>query len=372
MDQPLFPDTASPVITTAAVVATPYAPVVEEELLFLPGGRTLAYTHSGPPDSRLIFIWYHGLFSVGDASSPPPPIQKRGAHHIAPTLPGWGNTSPLAPGASFASTVVADTLALLQHLRPLAGPGTTDGLAAPTPALRIYVAGGSFGTVPAQIVFGAPYTAFPYGRYVAGMLLMAPFSPFREHTGYACGLEWREWVSVGPPTRVVPGRGVERLMKLAIRGKVRDVARAEGFLRQEYFKHMDDGERARYAAWRTRRNIEEGVFERRMAEGMVRSVSKSWEGFLGAASAIRSDWGFRIAELDEEHARKPVVIAVGESDKSLVGLARYLGEHYKNAWMRKYEGGHLASAWSMDDLLEDMFVAGQSVTSTELYPVSDI
>ncbi len=86
----------------------------------------------------------------------------------------------------------------------------------------------------------------------------------------------------------------------------------------------------------------------------------------GAAEAIHSDWGFKIAELDEEHARKPVVIAVGESDTSLVGLARYLGEQYKNVWMRKYEGGHLASAWSMDNLLEDMFAAGQSVGSTEL------
>lgn len=275
----------------------------------------------------------------------------------------------LAPGASFAATVVADTLAILQHLRPL--PETTDGLTDLAPALRIYVAGGPFGTVPTQIVFGAPYTTFPYGRHTAGMLLMAPFSPFREHTGYARGLEWREWASVGPPTRVVPGRGVERLMQLAIRGRVRDVARAEGFLRQEYFKGMHDDERARYAAWRTRRNVVEGEFERRMAEGMMRSVSKSWEGVLGASSAIHSDWGFRIAELDEEHAPKPVVIAVGESDKSLVGLARYLGEHYQRVWMRKYEGGHLASAWSMDDLLEDMFAAGQSVDSTELSSTSE-
>lgn len=50
------------------------------------------------------------------------------------------------------------------------------------------------------------------------------------------------------------------------------------------------------------------------------------EGFLGTADAIRSDWGFRIAEPDEEHVRKPVVIAVGQSDQSLVGLARYLGK----------------------------------------------
>lgn len=61
-----------------------------------------------------------------------------------------------------------------------------------------------------------------------------------------------------------------------------------------------------------------------------------------------------------------MVIVVGQSGKSLGGRARYLGEHYQHVLMSKYEGGHLASARSMDDLLEHMFAAGQSVGSTGL------
>ncbi|KAI0661594.1 Alpha/Beta hydrolase protein [Cubamyces menziesii] len=319
-----------------------------EEVLKLPDGRTLAYSHSGPSDSKLVLIWFHGLFSVGDAANPPKPIRERNALFIAPTLPGWGNTSPTLPGKTFAETVVSDTLALLEHLRPQPS----------NDSLRIYVAGGSFGTVPTQIVFGAPYDRFPYGRHIVGMLLMAPFSPFREDVNYRKGLCWRDWISVGPLTRIVPGRMVQRLMKSALAGKVRDVASAEAFLQKEFFADMDEEEKARYAAWRERTGSAEGEFPRRMAEGMVKSVSVSWEGFLGVADAIHSDWGFKIKEFDEEHARKPVVLALGRGDTSLRGMAKFLQESYKNVRVEEYEGGHLASAWSMDEVLEEMFTAG--------------
>ncbi|KAI0635774.1 Alpha/Beta hydrolase protein [Trametes polyzona] len=337
-------ETAAPLYPTEA----------KEELLALPDGRTLAYEYSGPLDSDLVFIWYHGLFSVGDASNPPPPLQQRRALYVAPTLPGWGNTSPLRAGASYAETVVADTLALLRHLLPAYDPDADAAPAQPEPNLRIYIAGGSFGTVPAQMVFGAPYDRFPYGRYVRGMLLLGAFSPFREHVGYARGLNTRDWLGVGPLTQLLPGRILQRVVSMAIQGKVRDVESAEAFVRGQYFENMDEAEKERYAKWRARRGVEEGVFERRMARGMVRSVATSWEGFLGTADAIHSDWGFRISELDEEHGRKRVVLGLGKSDTSLVGLTQYLCAQYRNAQLREYEGGHLSAAWSMDDLLEDV------------------
>ncbi|KAI0366124.1 hypothetical protein BV20DRAFT_1002877 [Pilatotrama ljubarskyi] len=320
----------------------------KESSLSLPDGRTLAYSHSGPCDSDIFFIWFPGLFSVGDTSNPAPPIQQRHAQNLSPTLPGWGNTSPPLPGKTFAETVVSDTHALLRHLRPRYNPAT----------LRIYVAGGSFGTVPTQMVFGAPYDAFPYGRQIAGMMLMAPFSPFREQAEYREGLSWRDWVSVGPLTQVVPGRGVQRLVKVLLQGKTRDVPSAEAFLRKEFFGPMNEKERERYAVWRARRGVEEGYFERWMAAGMVKSVSKTWEGFLATADAMHSEWGFRIRELDEEHASKPVVLALGKEDRSLLGMGRWLSESYRNVTVRELEGGHLAGAWSVDDVLEDLFVAG--------------
>ncbi|KAI0360012.1 alpha/beta-hydrolase [Trametes cingulata] len=348
MDSSIAPDAPSEPAEPTAAPGFSNNAYANEEYLSLPDGRTLAYSHTGPPDSDILFIWFHGLFSVGDASNPAPPTQKRNAHNISPTLPGWGNTSPPLPGKTFAETVVSDTHALLRHLRPTYDPAT----------LRIYIAGGSFGTVPTQIVFGAPYDVFPYGRQIAGMLLMAPFSPFREHTEYRKGLSWRDWVSVGPLTQLVPRRGVQRLMKMLLKGKTSEVQSAEAFLKEEFFDTMNEQERERYAAWRARRGAKEGDFERWMAEGMVRSVSKTWEGFLGVADAIHSDWGFRVRELDEEHASKPVVLVLGKEDRSLLGMGRWLSESYKNVTVRELEGGHLAGAWSTDDVIEDLFVAG--------------
>lgn len=320
---------------------------VSQEYLDLPDGRTLAYSHSGPADSDLVVLWCHGLFSVGDASKPSKALRERAVRYIAPTLPGWGDTSPLPAGATFPHTVVSDTRALFHHLYPSYDSTTSK--------LRIYVAGGSFGTCPAQILFGAPYDKFPHGRQIAALLLVAPLSPFHEDRGYNRSLSWRDWVGVGPPTRVIPHNLVPRTLKLALQGKVRDAESAERLLRGLYFDGMSEDERGRFAAWRERNGEGEGEFERRMARGMVKSVSASWEGFIGTADALHADWGFRIDELDEDHARKKVVVAVGKGDTSMFKMSKYLVDHYRNTKLVEFEGGHLAAAWSMDDIWEETF-----------------
>ena len=326
----------------------------EEETLALPHGRSLAYSHSGPRDSQLVVLWYHGLFSVGDASKPPPPVRARNAHFIAPTLPGWGNTSPLAPGTTYPETVVADTRALLEHLYPAHDSATSP--------MRIYVSGGSFGTCPAQIILGAPYDKFPFGKHVAAVVLLAPFSPPREDPDFNKALTMQDWLSVGTPSRVVPFRLIMRGAKAAVAPKLRDVASAETLLRGTFFDRMTEQEREEYAGWRERHGLQPGEFERRMAEGMVQSVSKSWEGFLGTSDALHADWGFRIKDLDEDHQRKLVVVAVGRGDTSMFNMSRYLIRSYKRTKVVECEGGHLSSAWKMDEVWEDTFaeIEGQS------------
>ncbi|KAI0833307.1 hypothetical protein BC628DRAFT_1414127 [Trametes gibbosa] len=93
----------------------------KEHLLALPGAGTLAYSHSGAPDSAvIIFIWFHSLFSrVADASHTPPPPQGTARPAHAPRLGQHPRGSP------FAETVAADTLALLQHRRPSGSPATS-------------------------------------------------------------------------------------------------------------------------------------------------------------------------------------------------------------------------------------------------------
>ncbi len=323
----------------------------QEDTLALPDGRTVSYSHVGPHDSQIVVLWLHGLFSVGDASHPSQPIRARNARYIAPTLPGWGDTSPLAPGTTFPETVVADTRAVLEHLYPAHDPATS--------TMRIYVAGGSFGTCPAQVISGAPYDKFPFGRQIVAVMLLAPMSPPREDPDYNKSLKWQDWFSVGAPSRVVPFNLVLRAAKMAIQGKVKDAAAAERLLRGMYFDNMDAEEKARFAEWRERGGAAEGEFERRMSEGMVRSVSRTWDGFLGTADALHSDWGFRIGELDEDHERKLVVVAVGRGDTSMFNMSRFLIQSYKRTKLVEYEGGHLSAAWSMDKIWEDTFAEAE-------------
>ena len=236
----------------------------QEDTLSLPGGRTVSYSYVGPQDSETVVLWYHGLFSVGDASNPSQPIRERNARYIAPTLPGWGDTSPLAPGTTFPETVVADTRAIFEHLYPGHDPATC--------SMRIYVSGGSFGTCPAQVIFGAPYDKFPFGKHIVSVMLLAPLSPPLEDPGYNKSLKWQDWLSVGAPSRIVPFNLILRSAKMAIQGKVKDVAAAERFLRGLYFDNMDETEKARFAEWRERQGDAEGDFERRRHVSDVRMI----------------------------------------------------------------------------------------------------
>ena len=349
---PSNPVTEHPTAAGAANAAQDPVWTAQEDTLALLDGRTVSYSHVGPHDSEIVVLWCHGLFSVGDASNPSGPFRERNARFIAPTLPGWGDTSSLAPGTTFPETVVADARAILEHLYPTHDPATS--------SMRIYVAGGSFGTCPAQIIFGAPYDKFPFGQHIVAVMLLAPMSPPREDAGYNKALKWQDWLSVGAPSRVVPFNLILRSAKLAVQGKLKDAIVAEKFLRGMYFDNMDEQEQERYKGWRERRGAQEGEFESRMAKGMVKSVSRTWDGFLGTADALHSDWGFRIGELDEDHQRKLVVIAVGKGDTSMFNMSRFLIRAYKRTKVVEYEGGHLSAAWSMDQIWEDTFKEAES------------
>ncbi|KAF9452073.1 hypothetical protein P691DRAFT_785428, partial [Macrolepiota fuliginosa MF-IS2] len=178
----------------------------EEKLLNLPGGRALAYEHSGNPNSKTIVLFFHGVFDVGSAARPSPTLLKHDVHYIAPTLPGWGNSSTRAyPNKTpFYLAIAQDTTALLEHLHP----GCSS---APEGEYKLYVSGGSYGTVAAQMIFNASPEVFPPGRHITACLLLAPFSPFRYQKDYVKGMTWRNYISVGPPSQCIPWRLTQRL-----------------------------------------------------------------------------------------------------------------------------------------------------------------
>ena len=248
----------------------------EEHILDLGAGRQLAYAHNGPAASRVVILFFSGLFSVGTAPDVPEPCRDLGAHWISPTLPGMGNSSSRAPGEVYHVALARDMTALLSHLYPT---GDFDTL---------YVAGGSYGTVQAQMLYGAPYDIFPAGRKIAGCVLLAGFSPFKYHKDYAKTLNWQNWVSVGPPSQL-PFRLLQRLVSIVMASKLKTVDGAKAFLHQMLFSKMDDDERGMLAECLRKRDKTEDGFVEELAHINVRSC-RNWDGFMEVSDVLHSDW----------------------------------------------------------------------------------
>ena len=172
-----------------------------EKLLALPDGRTLAYEHTGPPTGPSVIIFFSGTLSVGSASPARHHPALASAHYIAPTLPGYGNTSPPSKGVTYAATIAGDMRALLNDLYPDQGP------------VNLYIAGGSFGTVAAQMLYGAPFDTFPQGRNIRKMLLLSGIPPIEPDFNYARWMTWQNYIAAGPPARYIPFRIIPRLIK---------------------------------------------------------------------------------------------------------------------------------------------------------------
>ena len=317
----------------------------EEKLLALPGGRTLAYAEAGSVSSVTVVIFFHGAFGVGDVNRLSPVLLQKDVHYIAPTLPGWGNSSPARRGVTYAASLVADISTLIDHLHP----NIAD--------VKLYIAGVSFGTVAAQMVYGASYEVFPTGRNIVSLLLINPFSPFNSHRGYSKCMSWGVYLAFGYPARLIPFHLIPRLMKLTLKNKVSTPEAAESFLQITTFGKMDDAELSTLEQWRVSQGLEKGQVEREMAQNFVLSVAKSWDGFLGMAGVLHSDWGgFTPSGLDDEHSRRPVLIVSGKGDyMTPEGWALYLAENYKNAQMKSFEGGHLAALFHLDEIWEEFF-----------------
>ncbi|KAG6809718.1 hypothetical protein H0H92_015025 [Tricholoma furcatifolium] len=321
-----------------------------EKLIDLPNGRTLAYEDGGNPSSSTVVIFFTGLLSVGTVSRISPALD--GVHYIAPTCPGYGNTSPPSPNTPYYTTIAQDTTALLTHLHP------------DTSSLKLYISGGSFGTIPTQMLYGAPFDVFPYGRFIKGMLLLGAFVPFvkDDETGfdYTRCMTWRDYTSVGPLARYIPFNMLQHLAKLAISKFVATQESAEAFLKGFMFDKMGEEEKKLYEAWRERTGYEEGQLVREMAANNRRSVEKSWEGFLSTPRVLHSDWGWgvKLGHLDEAHTvgRKVLIVGATEDDATPAPWGEYLASRYINARFKLVTGGHISGLFRIDEVWEEFMV----------------
>lgn len=313
----------------------------EEHILLLPDDRKLAYAHNGPSDSRTVVLFFTGLMSVGTAGDVPEPCRKLGVHWISPTLPGMGNSTIRESGIRYHVALARDISALLSYLYP---SNDFD---------KLYLAGGSYGTGPAQMLYGAPYEIFPAGRKILGCMLIAGFSPFRYDTGYAKKLSWQNWLSIGPPTQFVPFHLLQRLFKSAIGSKLQDVEGAKKFLDQALIAKMDAEENSALNRWLERKGKSKEEWIEEMAKGTVRCCA-NWDGFMEVSDVIHSDWGFDPRELDEEHAAKPILVISSEKDDIGGSTNDWLVANYKSARLKVVPGGHISAMFWMDEIWEDM------------------
>jgi hypothetical protein len=326
---------------------------ISEEILALPDGRQLAYVSSGNTKSHILVIFFHGMFSTGMGNHSHV-LDNLDTHYLAPTLPGWGNTSSSPAGLTFPRSVIADTAALISHLYP------EEGILE-----RIYISGGSFGTVPAQIVYGAPYSLFPHGHKIHGLLILGAFSQFRLHKEYAKFLPWESYLGIGPPAYYLPYQLLPRLTALVIRNKLSSPETAEVFMRKLMFDKMDDEEKEAYRLWRERdptsRGTAPGMLERQFGNMIYKSVSKSWAGYYDVVPAIHSDWLFDPREFPADHhaaARGNILVVSGSGDWRVPeGMSQWIVDNYPGARLRRTQGGHLSAVWEMDDIWVDFLKA---------------
>ncbi|KAG0704163.1 hypothetical protein DFH29DRAFT_1039150 [Suillus ampliporus] len=272
-----------------------------EQFLPLRDGRTLAYAEAGNLSSKTVVLHMHGLFAVGDASLTSP-----------------GNTSAPPPSTLYHDCITSDMTALLSHLYPDSNDSD----------LKLYISGGSFGTVPVQILYGASYDKFPFGRCILGTY----------------------YIVIGPVSRYIPFNLVARVIKFLLARQRKNIEAVEASL-WEHFERMDQAEREMFARWCERYEKAPEDKVRNMAENIVNSTSKSWEGFMLLAPLLHSDWGFRPDALDEEHSRPRVLLTASKDDVICpMDYAHYLAANYKNARMKDIHGRHLTIVYQMDEV----------------------
>ncbi|ATY61269.1 hypothetical protein A9K55_005470 [Cordyceps militaris] len=311
----------------------------EQHLLALPNNRQVAYACNGPEAATTVVLFFSGLMSIGSARSVPAPCQRIGARWIAPTPPGMGRSSTRDLAVPYHVSLARDMTALLDHLYPSGAYST------------LYVAGGSYGTVLAQMLYGAPRALFPAGRAIAGAVLLAGFSPYRHDAHYARALGWQAWLSVGPPARL-PGRPLQRLFRAALAAKMGSVDGAAAFLRGTLLDPMDAAEKEQLGTYLAAQGETEHEFVARMARAAVESC-RNWDGFMEVADVLHADWGFEPAALDGAHG-KPLLV-VGSAGDAIGSMnSAWLAENYANATAKTIPGGHISSLYYMDDIWEEM------------------
>lgn len=317
---------------------------VEDKRLALSDGRTLAYADNGNTSSSSLVLFLHDAFAVGDASRLPHVLVQKNVHFVAPTLPGWGRSSPAPASTSYATSLANDITALITHLHP--HPHTSK--------LKLYICAHAFGTIPAQMLFGLPRDVFPMGEQIAALILLAPLSPPHCHKTYAKSMTWQTYFLAGPISRYIPYNLFMHLAKAFLANSVRSPSAAEDYIRKRVFNVMDEEEREIFSQWRDDQGLEVGQLEREVGSNIARSVAHTWQGFLELPAIYHSGWaGFCPGEGMNDC---PVFIVSPKGDQTFPeSMAQWLTEKYKSVTLKTVNGGYMSSFMHLNSVWDEVF-----------------
>ncbi|KAH7105557.1 hypothetical protein BKA62DRAFT_813297 [Auriculariales sp. MPI-PUGE-AT-0066] len=313
-----------------------------EQYLTLPDERVLAYAQCGNLQSNTVVIWFHGIMAVGEAKKLPKGLDGKDVHFISPTLPGL---------RAFHEVVPKDTLALILHLHPDAL--TNDDF-------RLFVAGGSYGTVPAQIVYGCSHDLFPLNtsQKMKGCLLASGFCPMYRFPEFTSHLTWANYIAIGSWSVAIPFRLIPRLITVGISLQVNTLEKARSFVQKFIIDKMSEEERRSIEAAQGR-TVEE--VRDHMGDIVFRSTQKSWEGYIDFSHAANSDWKlrpevFKQAPGDEIEAElttpRVLVTTTHEDDLAAPVFSEWSAKNFKNAELKVYPGGHIGILGYMKEVWE--------------------
>ncbi|KAG5341855.1 hypothetical protein C0989_007680 [Termitomyces sp. Mn162] len=337
---------------------------VEDKSLLLADGRVLAYADNGNTSSSELVLFLHGPFAIGDASHLPAALEARNIHYVAPSLPGWGRSSPLSSHArttttdAYASTLAADITALITHLHPHTHH-----------KLRLYICAHSFGTVHAQMLYGASHAAFPLAQQLAALILLAPCSPPHCHPTYARALSWPAYILAGPPARYVPCFSLitMHIARLALAPYFTSDTSAQTLLRK-YLLPPDassdtdtDTVRQHTDEQASPNDIDEleqprpqDHFERTLGRNAHRSVASSWRGFTDMPAVYHSGWG-QFSPSSIETTCPVLVVSSENDDVAPKPMAHWLVAEYQNARLKNIPGGHVSAFSHLDEIWNEVF-----------------
>ncbi|KAH8799289.1 hypothetical protein DL96DRAFT_1824410 [Flagelloscypha sp. PMI_526] len=152
--------------------------------------------------------------TVGTANPPLGNVAHKDVHFITLTLPGWGLSSPRPSGVPFHTIVRRDTPA------PKAPPSRH--------------AGGSYGSIPTQVIYGSSLDEFPQRDRIVRVLVLACLVALYKVPDYGEHMTMSTYLSFGPMAYNSPFKILLRIAAWSIRTHVstpeKGTAFIEGFI----------------------------------------------------------------------------------------------------------------------------------------------